>query len=868
MDFSNTNLWRKLNKDQELAQSVIDLRENCSRLADTIKTLIPGFTDHSVKHMDALWTVCDAVFTEDEVDKFSVGEAFILGASFYFHDLGMALAATKEGVEKLKQSEKYKGVTQRLKHTKSLSNDQREIVALQIAARELHANNAMSLCNEKIPGLDKFIIEKESIRNGWANFIGDVSASHHWSLLEVETKLGARGVIPAPNKNNIDLGFIACALRIIDYSHINHERASFLERQFRTGIDDDSLLHWKAQENISGPSRFENKLKYASNKPIEDVEAWWLFYDMASGLDKEIVEVNEYLESKPWTKQRLSLEGVQQIKTPKAFAALVRTFNFEPIDIRFKPDSIERLVEILGGKTLYGNDQYAPLRELLQNSRDAILLKTHNELKNKDSTYVGKITISFDTSNVPAKLVVKDNGIGMDSKIIQDYLLGIASDYWNSQDYFNDFPDAREKGFLPTGKFGIGFLSVFMIGDNISVETERIARSNLRLSLRGLGKHGSLTSSMSTGNVGTTVSVEINKQKPDIYSNLEMIVKARAPMLSFPLTINTPTQKSSIEAGWWKDISQKDFFDFTSKWNDLPNQVNDELYFLKRYRIYSRQENLEFDELERFKKWPNKQPEIIEQDYRLLAIPDFGKIILCSKGIAVKTISINGLTGIVNIDNLTLTASRNETLMLDPSNFDKKVTSQIRPKIVEALNDLINEGMLTARFDFIMKVAARYGNEILHESTLPWISIIMPPGNIQLFNFDDTIKLLSNKTEIVLSYGMGPWSTVSACRNNFPAASDSAVIFPVSSAEQPKFGHYSEQDTILLDILPRQLTEKRENIENHQESDDYERALFLTSILKAIAIAWEIDEKKLIYHQWLRRANSFLGVHFIKDELK
>lgn len=868
MDFKETKLWANIEKDRELSQAIIDIRENCILLAENIKVLIPGFTDHSVKHMDALWTVCDAIFTKSEIEKFSIAEAFVLGASFYFHDLGMAFGATKEGIENLKQSEQYNSINSKFKNVYGLANEQSESVSLQITARELHAKNAIKLCSEKIPGIDKFIIEKETIRNSWANYIGDVSASHHWTLNELDVKLGTRGIIPAPNNNNIDIAFIACALRIIDYAHINHERANYLERLFRINIDDKSLIHWKAQENIDGPSRFENRLKYASNKPIADVEAWWLFYDMALGLDKEIVEVGEYLESKPWSKNRFSLEGVQHVKTPKSFSTLVRTLNFEPIDIRFKPDSIERLVEILGGKTLYGNDQFAPLRELLQNSRDAILLRKQTKSNDDDIDYKGRITISLDTSTSPAKLIIKDNGIGMDSKVIQDYLLGIASDYWNSQDYYNDFPDAKEKGFSPTGKFGIGFLSVFMIGDHVAVETERKARNNLRLTLKGLGKHGSLVSSMSSGNVGTRIMIEISKQKSEIYSNLEMVVKARAPMLSFPILINTPTQKSTIEEGWWKIINQKDFFDFTSKWDGMSNQNNVEDYIYNRYFLYRNRENVEFEAVDRFKKWPSKQPEIINDNFRLLAIPDFGKVILCSKGIAVKTISLNGLTGIINIDNLTLTASRNETIKLDTEDFKERVNCEIRPKIIESLNLLQGEGMVLARFQFILKVAKRYGQDILHESSLPWVSIIIPPGNIQLFNFQDAIKLISEKEEIILSYGTSPWSTESICRNYFPSASDSALILPINNVEQPSFGSYSEKEIVIMDVLPKQLRKLEDDIDNDNESELYKDALFLTSVLKMISISWKIDEKKLVYYEWLRKTNKHLCVHFKRNELK
>lgn len=866
MEFQKTKLWSRIEENQELSQSILDIRTNCILLGETIKNLIPGFTDHSITHMDALWSMADSVFTDSEILLFTTGETFILGSSFYFHDLGMSLGATKEGVDKLRGSEKYSSYKSRLVDVFHLNLEQADIIALQLTSRELHAETALKLCSNKVPGLDKYIIEKESIRSSWANYIGEVSASHHWSINEIEQKLGTRGQIPSPIKDTIDLAFIACALRIIDYSHINSERANYLERLLRLNIDEESLLHWKAQENIDGPSRFENRLKYVSNKPIEDVEAWWLFYDMVSGLDKEIVEVSEYLETKRWSQKRFSLEGVYHVKTPKNFSSLVRTKNFEPIDIRFKPDSIERLVEILGGKTLYGNDQFAPLRELLQNSRDAILLRQQQE-DGIDNDYQGKITISIDSNSSLSKLIIKDNGIGMDSKVIQDYLLGIASDYWNSQDYYNDFPNAKTKGFSPTGKFGIGFLSVFMIGDNIAVETERKARNNLRLSLKGLGKHGSLIASSSTGNVGTSIAINISKQKPDIYNSLELIIKARAPMLTFPILIKTAILTSTIEAGWWKIISQKDFFDFISKWESLSNTGLSDNYgyspmYYNRYR-----DSTDFDTVGRFQKWPGKQPEIIEENFRLLAIPDFGKVILCSRGIAVKTISLDGMTGIVNMDDLTLTASRKETITLDTHEFIKKVKSKIRPKVIEALNLLESEGMITSRFVFILKVAKNYGSAILNDLTLPWISVFIPPGDVKLFNAKNAIELINAKDEIILSYGTQPWATEEICRNYFPSASDSALIIPIIQKEQPDFGHYSEKDIIIMDTLPKQMKSKDRD-ENEIESERYKEAILLMSILKVISTAWNVNESKLVNYQWLRKRTEHLCVHFVRQDLK
>lgn len=39
--------------------------------------------------------------------------------------------------------------------------------------------------------------------------IGEISASHHWSIGMLEQKLGQRGVIPSPIGDNMDVAFIA-----------------------------------------------------------------------------------------------------------------------------------------------------------------------------------------------------------------------------------------------------------------------------------------------------------------------------------------------------------------------------------------------------------------------------------------------------------------------------------------------------------------------------------------------------------------------------------------------------------------------------------------------------------------------------------
>ncbi len=136
---------------------------------------------------------------------------------------------------------------------------------------------------------------------------------------------------------------------------------------------------------------------------------------------------------------------------------------------------------------------------------------------------------------------------------------------------------------------------------------------------------------------------------------------------------------------------------------------------------------------------------------------------------------------------------------------------------------------------------------------------MIPPGDSKLFNTNETIQYLTDKDEILISYGTGPWSTESICRNYFPSASDLAVIFPVNDVNQPDFGSYTDKE-IVFDSLPKQFSKDDENINR------YERAIYLTTLLKIISQSWGIAENKLINSEWLRKENKHLCANFKKRD--
>ncbi|HEY33010.1 MAG TPA: hypothetical protein G4O10_07895 [Dehalococcoidia bacterium] len=533
IDVITSELWKIIEKNSQLLEAVKAIRSTAEAISAKTSELLPGFTDHSVKHMDSLWKITEIVFTEAEVQNFSIGEAFILACSFYVHDLGMAYCVTEEGKRNIENTPEYQAIVSQLM-SNNISEGEASFKSLQIGARKIHAEKALELVQEKLPGLDRYLIESTELRQKWGEHIGQVSSSHHWSLHKLDEELGKRNKIPDALGES-DLGLVACALRVIDYADINSTRASTLERLLRKDIGRESLVHWLGQENIEGPIREDNKLKYSSTQRIENVDAWWKFYELASGVNKEIISVSDYLDSRSCSKERFSLQGVKGIESTEEFVKYVQTKGFEPIDVRFRADSIERLINLLGGKQLYGEDYLAPIRELIQNANDAVHL-FRTQYGNKDH---GEILVQYIEKPEYNELIVADNGVGMSKNIITKYLLSIASDYWNSDDFIQDYPQASVARFRPAGRFGIGFLSVFMVSGYVEVATEKIGNPRLTLRIEGLGKRGYLETETISGRNGTSVSIQIADEFREYYKDLEGIIKKRAPMLDIPVRVRS-----------------------------------------------------------------------------------------------------------------------------------------------------------------------------------------------------------------------------------------------------------------------------------------------------------------------------------------
>lgn len=845
---SNSNLYRRLADDPELLSAVLSLRKVAGTLAANVSRTVPGFTDHSIRHMDALWGVCDRILTASEIAVISHGEDFLLACGFYLHDIGMAYATTEEGLARIRSCSLYKSLLDKAPPAlKADSSIEARTVAETV--RQIHATAATELATHPIPGTDIYLFDSRDIRETWAETCGRIATSHHWNLEKVERELGSQGVVPLPLGRKGDLGFVASILRIIDYAHINRDRASSLDRAFRQQMEPESLIHWLAQEHIDGPERDGADLVFRAAKPVSDVNAWWLYFEMLKGLDIEIRSVRRYLDRRATSQGRLSLQGVRGVTAPEEAVVFIPTSGFLPIEVNLRTGSIEKLVQLLAGETLYGPDPMAAVRELIQNSCDAVMLKgavASGDYEKAALTIPIRIALRTTTSN--PRLEITDPGVGMTAKIMTDYLISIASDYWTSQ-FHLDFPGAQGRGFRPAGKFGIGFLSVFMLGEEVIVESNRDGGERYKLHLHGVGRRGEIRVSPSPSGSGTAVRVELRKTVVESLKPLNELVRVYAPMCPHTLEVDVDGQRTEIAKGWLHKLDAAEFHNWIlqaiktlSQNRSIRDQSFglDTLWWNHRHsrRGWRRKAGVD-------SSWPDGWPAFQESRARLLASFE-GYSLLTLKGLTIQPIVTPGFVGIIDLEFATPDVSRRRAIDADVSDVLVRANLAVRPQIVEKLNCLAQEGLLINRLEFIAECVRFYGRQTILDASLPWISFLKLPGEIELVSCATLLERLTKSKVFFVAYGTGPWNAMKRwveCISK-PTKETLAIVIDDHPADHLSYNSGETKVGKLSDLWP----------------DCVETSLFGT-VLRLAAEAWQVNIEELCSQEgWNHTGSSVWGL--------
>jgi hypothetical protein len=491
MGFEDTTLWQTTLAKREgsdphedarelLRSAFRQMRERARLLSEGIAKDNPSLTVHDITHLDALWEMASLVAGPGY--SLSPSDAFVLGAAFLVHDLAMSYVCYPDLAELRNEPRWRDRLCVELQHRLGRSPKQSEIESIDEPLRhevdaavmhEIHAKKAEELPHQewKANGTSFYLIDSPELRQSFGSVIGKIAHSHWWdaSLLpsEFSAAMGAPSQLPA--NWGLDPLKVAFLLRVADATHIDERRAPSFVFALRQPPD-GSRQHWEFQNLLLRPRLSHEELVYSSKRPFgaDEAEAWWLCFDTLQLADRELRKADEILLKTD--RARFVARGIADSDSPRRIATTVPTKGWEPIDAKIRVTNVAALADRLGGRQLYGDEGFIPLRELIQNASDAI--RARRILENRSAEW-GTITVRSRSTDGSHYLEVSDDGIGMSQDVLSGPLLDFGASYWGTPLMMREYPGLLAKGFRSTGQYGIGFFSVFMWADQVSVVTRR-----------------------------------------------------------------------------------------------------------------------------------------------------------------------------------------------------------------------------------------------------------------------------------------------------------------------------------------------------------------------------------------------------------
>lgn len=474
---------------ERLVVGLESFRARASELAGEIARDHPDFTVHDDTHFDALWGLADQIAGPDF--DLTPTEAFVFGGAALIHDLGMASAAYVDGNESLEEDPRWPdrvvfALRQKLGRSptkEEIEQADEETMRLARGAflRELHAEHAEALATASWStpdGRTYELLEDADLRNAFGSTIGQVAHSHWWSPNVVGERLRDKLGAPAgcPSDWTIRPMVVACLLRLADASHIDSSRAPRFLRALRKP-GSAAAPHWDFQANLSQPYQEGDRFVFTGSAKfgIDESAAWWLCADTLKAVDREMRGVDALLADRG--EQRFAIRGVVGADDLGRLAERVRPDGWTPADAQVRVSDVVHLVERLGGRELYGSTPHVPLRELLQNASDAVRARRAIGDEEADGGSIVVRLAALDADGC-RRLEVEDSGVGMSRPVLTDHLLDFGRSFWQSESVLTELPGLLASGFEPTGRFGIGFFSIFMWGDEVTVASRRYDAGN------------------------------------------------------------------------------------------------------------------------------------------------------------------------------------------------------------------------------------------------------------------------------------------------------------------------------------------------------------------------------------------------------
>lgn len=279
----------------------------------------------------------------------------------------------------------------------------------------------------------------------------------------------------------VNLVYLGIVLRLADILDFDRERTPDELYRCINFSSPISLQEWEKHRSVTGWSIAPNSIRFdfACERP-EYERAIRRFMNQ---IDDELLQCRDLKAQFPSAQSHYVLDLPNRTDLSRIRAKNNAYLYHGDLEISLSRDEV---VKLLMTDKLYGSPSLA-IRELLQNSFDALRHRVAIVKRDDDADWkAGRVEFEHGLDEHGREFVrCADNGVGMDESIIKRFLVRAGRSYYRSPEFERErLSFSRVNAdFDPCARFGIGFMSCFMLGDHIVIKTRRYHGSS-----KGLGQ--------------------------------------------------------------------------------------------------------------------------------------------------------------------------------------------------------------------------------------------------------------------------------------------------------------------------------------------------------------------------------------------
>ncbi len=464
----------------------------------------PGFTDHSPRHINEVLSTASSLISDKSHELLSSADVAVLAIAVLLHDCGMHL--TQDGFRALiaqqtptlisglqdkpwnqlwndflAEATRFSderllnifGDTEPLNISnldiKNLS--ERDCLLCGEFVRRHHARLAHEIAIDQVPMTNGNGLKIIGVDKDFCDLAGLIARSHGMSIRSTFLYLDSNYRIP--EFREVKIPYLMAVLRISDYIQVQSDRAirSLLSvKELRSPL---SRQEWRNHFSVRDVSTrdIDPEAVFVHAAPA-DVKTYLrltnLFKDIQRELDDSWATLGEvYGRLGELSQLGINIRRVKSnLDDSRRFAT---TVPYIPSKANFSTSGPDLLKLLVG--PLYDYDYSIGIRELLQNAVDAC--KERSDLTKEEDQ---KVTVEIDVEEGGTGwITITDTGVGMSLETITKYFLVAGASFRNSDAWKRQHTDSHGQiKILRGGRFGVGALAAFLLGEEIHVKTRHM----------------------------------------------------------------------------------------------------------------------------------------------------------------------------------------------------------------------------------------------------------------------------------------------------------------------------------------------------------------------------------------------------------